>query len=70
MYPNLNAEMARRNFTIEKMVTALNSVGVAMTIGTFSNKRSGKYPFTFNEAVKIKQVLAVDMSLESLFEEA
>lgn len=67
MYPNLRAEMARKNVTMEMLA---NHLGVR--INTISDKMTGKIQsgFTFREAKLIKEFLGVDMPLEELFEEA
>ena len=63
MYPNVRAEMGRNGVNMTALAKALD-----MRIATVSNKlRNGK--FTFTEAVKIKQFLKTDMSLEELFRE-
>lgn len=67
MYPNLNAEFARQNLTLEKTVEGLKDLGVNMTIGTLSLKKSGKYPITLDEAKAIKTVVKTDLPLEVLF---
>jgi len=64
MYPNLRAEMARKNVTITDLSNLLN-----VRIATVSNKlKKGKV--TLKEAKIIKRHLNVEMSLEELFEEA
>lgn len=61
MYPNVRAEMGRNGVNITGLAKALD-----LRIGTVSNKlRNGK--FTFAEAVKIKEFLKTDLSLEELF---
>ena len=63
MYPEVRAEMGRQGVNMTALAKALD-----MRIATVSNKlRNGK--FTFAEAVKIKQFLKTDMSLEELFRE-
>lgn len=64
MYPNLNAERARRNISLANLAD-----GLGLTVPTVSLKLNGKYPITLNEAKKIKKILAVDMPLDELFEE-
>lgn len=64
MYPNLNAERARYNITLE---TLANSVGV--TLSTLSLKLKGKYPITLIEAKKIKKAIGTSLPLEILFSE-
>jgi plasmid maintenance system antidote protein VapI len=51
-YGNLLAEMAMANITQNEIATLLNK-----TISTVSTKINGKYPFTLDEAVKIKENL-------------
>ena len=70
MYPNLKAEIARNNLTLEKMVNALAEIGHTMTISTLSLKLNGKYPITLNEAKALKQIVGTDIPLDTLFEEA
>lgn len=65
MFPNVRAEMGRKNITLEIL-----SKEVGCTIGTLSLKLNGKYPITLNEAKTIKKVLGVALPLEELFEEA
>ena len=63
VFPNLRAEMARKNVTITDLANVLG-----LRIATVSIKlKTGK--FTLKEAKAIKQYLDVDMSLEELFEE-
>ena len=65
MYPNLDAEFARKKLTLEKVAPILGITG-----STLSLKKNGKYDFTLNEAKKIKyEVLQTDIPLEVLFEE-
>lgn len=64
MYPNFNAERARKGITLEAIADALG-----VTVGTVSLKLSGKYPITFAEAVKLKRIIGVDIPLEILFSE-
>ena len=67
MYSELYAEMARKGFTLEKMVEALHNLGVDMTIQTLCFKRKGKNIFTLDEAKAIKKALGSDLPLEELF---
>lgn len=64
MFPNLEAERARRNITLADLGEALG-----VTVGTISLKLNGKYPITFDEAVKIKARIGCDVPLEVLFSE-
>lgn len=63
MYPNLRAEIARKNMTLEPIAKALD-----ITVPTLSQKFNGKYPITLNEAKKIKEFLNLDIPIEVLFE--
>jgi transcriptional regulator with XRE-family HTH domain len=65
MYPNLRAEMARKNVTQVQLADFLG-----IRTATLSEKMSGKYPFTFDECLKIKEFLNVDMPVEELFKKA
>ena len=57
MYPNVRAEMARKNVTLTMLSEALNKSG----------KIKGNYPFTIEEAKIVKAVIGVDMTLDELF---
>lgn len=65
MYPNLKAEMARKGITAKQLAEM-----IGVTQSTFSLKMRGEYDFTFAEAVKIKDILGVDIPLEVLFAKA
>ena len=65
MYPNVRAEIARKNITLGELAKELG-----ITLTTLSLKLKGEYPVTLNEAKKIKAVLGCDIPLEKLFEEA
>jgi len=62
-YANLLAEMARANIANQDIATLLNK-----TVSTVSTKINGKYPFTLDEAVKIKEHLFNDKDISYLFE--
>lgn len=62
MYPNLRAEMARKNITQIQLAEKMR-----IRTATLSNKISGKYPFTFDECMQIKKILEVDMPVDDLF---
>lgn len=62
MYSNLRAEMARKNITGYELAEK-----IGITNGTFSMKFNGKSDFTLNEAVKIKNALETDLTIEVLF---
>ena len=54
--------MARRDITKSMMAEFLG-----VRLATLSEKMSGKYPFTFDECLKIKEFLGVDMPVDELF---
>lgn len=62
MYKNLEAELARKGITKGDLAKALQ-----IRPTTLSNKLSGKSIITLKEALTIKSVLGVEMSLEELF---
>lgn len=62
MYPNLNAEMARRDISQQKMAEILG-----MTLATFNNKLSGKVDFKLSEINIICKFFGC--TFEYLFEE-
>lgn len=62
MYPNLEAELKRRNIKRQEFA---NLLGVGIT--TISEKMQGKSEFTLAAAFKIKKILGVDMPIEELF---
>lgn len=63
MYPNLNAEMARRNITSQKIGEVLRKCEK-----TARNKLNGDTPFTISEARLISEQLFPGMSIDYLFE--
>lgn len=69
MYPNLNAEFARKGLTLEKAVEELDKRGITMSVTTLSQKKNGKYPITLDEAKALKDITGADITLEELFEE-
>lgn len=64
MYREVSAEMRRKKLTGADMAE-----GLGITQGTFSQKLNGNYPFTFREAVKVKEILKSELPLEELFKE-
>jgi DNA-binding XRE family transcriptional regulator len=62
MYKNLIAEMEAKHLTKLSMAKQLN-----MRYATLIDKTNGKYPFTLNEAKRIKDTFFPDLSLEYLF---
>ena len=51
MYPNLNAEMARKGFTVK---TLADELGISDT--SLANKLNGKKDFWFSEVMHLKRV--------------
>ena len=70
MYPNVKAEMARKNLTLETIVKRLQERGSKITIANLSLKLNGKTKLTLKEAKALKSVIETDVPLEKLFEEA
>lgn len=69
MYPNLRAEIARRNTTAAEIVKGVwDESGVTMSVSHFSQKLNGKYSFTLNEAFAIKKFLKAKVSIDTLFQ--
>lgn len=64
MYENLKAEMARKDITLMDM-----SEQTGIRYQTLSEKIRGNQPFKLKEAVAIKNVLNIDMSIDELFGE-
>lgn len=63
MYENLKAEMVRRNLTMSQL-----GEQCGMTLQKLSSRVNGKTPFIFDETLKIRDVLKVEMPLETLFQ--
>ena len=63
MYPNLYAEMARRDITQNLLSKKINK-----TPTTVSMKLNGKADLTLSECMEIKNAVDPDLSLEFLFE--
>ena len=63
MYANVKAELARKGLTV---VDLSNKTGIRYQ--NLVDKINGKHPFKLDEARAIKTALAVDISLEDLFE--
>lgn len=62
MFPNIRAEMARKNMTI---VTLSELTGIRYQ--TLSDKLRGHGIITLDDAVRIKNALDTDIALETLF---
>lgn len=63
MYENLKAEMVRKNMNMSQLGEQCE-----MSLQKMSSRINGKTPFTFDETLKIKRVLGVNMPLEKLFQ--
>ena len=63
MFPNLRAELARKNITGRTLAKALN-----ITNDSVSNKMNGKTEFTRAEIFKIRDEFFSDLNLDYLFE--
>ena len=70
MYPNLKAEIARKGFTLEKLVEELKRRGFTITVSMLSQKLNGKYDIYLNEAKALKSIVETDIPIDVLFEEA
>lgn len=62
MFPNLEAEMARKKVTRKSLAEEMH-----MTVNTIGRKLNGDAPLTLSECMKIKEILNVDLLLEELF---
>ena len=62
MFPNLDAEMARKKITRASLAEKL-----CRTPTTLSLKLNGKAPITLTECVEIKEAIGTDCSIEYLF---
>lgn len=63
-YPNLKAEMARRNISVSEIAGAAGK-----SIPATSNNLNGRGSFTVDEAVKIRDKKFPEMSIDYLFSE-
>lgn len=62
MYPNLDAELARKKITRTQLAKILK-----VNPGTLSLKLNGKAPLTLTECIEIKQTVGEQYSIEYLF---
>lgn len=62
MYPNLEAEMARRKVTRLELAEKLK-----MTATTLGNKLNGKSDISLPECLAIKKELNINMTVDELF---
>lgn len=63
MFPNLDAEMARKKITRAALAEKINK-----TPTTLSLKLNGKAPLTLNECVEIKNAVNPECTVDYLFE--
>lgn len=63
MFPNLRAEMARKNFTAQIL-----SEKTLIPYSTLTPKLRGEKPITLGEAKKIKKALETEISIDELFD--
>ncbi|WP_339161718.1 hypothetical protein [Siminovitchia sp. FSL W7-1587] len=63
MYPNLDAEMARKGIKRKDLAQLFKG-----RVPTVSEKLNGKYPLLLDEAVRIRETFFPEYSLEYLFE--
>lgn len=62
MFPNIRAEMARKNLTMSDIAK-----GLKVNKRTLGNKLSGKTEFTWSEICRIKKSFFPTCSVEYLF---
>lgn len=62
MYPNLEAEMARRKITRKSLAERLHKQPT-----TISLKLNGKYQLTLGECIEIRDAVDSTLSIEYLF---
>jgi len=62
MYPNLEAEMARKKITRDALAKKMGK-----TPTTLGKKLNGVVPLTLPECIRIKDILGLDLDIEFLF---
>lgn len=62
MYPNLKAEMARNNIEIKMIMDVTGK-----SRGAVSNNLNGRGSFSIDEAIKIRNAIFPDASIDYLF---
>ena len=62
MYPNLKAEMARNNIEIKMIMDVTGK-----SRGAVSNNLNGRGSFSIDEAIKIRNAIFPDASIDNLF---
>ena len=66
-YPNIRAEMARKNITVTMLA---RDPEINCTVGTMSRKLSGKDDLKCREIKAIKRILETNMTIDELLEES
>mgnify|MGYP001499107902 CR=1 FL=1 len=61
-YPNLEAEMARQGLRRKDLAEVLD-----VRTATIYDKLNGKFPFTLNEAMRIRDSLFPNLTIDYLF---
>lgn len=64
MLNNLEAEIKRKNLKKDEIAKSIGKTYITLT-----QKMSGKYPFTYDEAVKIQETFFPEVDIKVLFEE-
>lgn len=62
MFPNLDAELARKKITRATLAERIHK-----TPTTLSLKLNGKAPITLSECIEIKEAIGTDCTLDYLF---
>lgn len=62
MFPNLNAEMARKNISVSMLAKAIN-----VSEQTARRKLNGKAVFDLSECKIVRDLVAPNMGLDDLF---
>lgn len=65
MYPNLKAELARRDITVAELAER-----TGINYQTLAKKISGKAPIAINEARIIRDAIDKELTVDYLFQEA
>ena len=63
MFPNLDAELARKRITRSELAKKLHRSPT-----TLSLKLNGKAPLTLKECIEIKNAVETDISIDELFQ--
>lgn len=66
-YPNIRAEMARKNITVTMLA---RDPEINCTVGTMSRKLSGKDDLKCREIKAIKRILQTNLTIDEMLEES